>query len=280
MTRRALAQVASDPGAREILSAGRIFELVGANEELVAGIDAVPTISFGSYRTMSAAVEEGLPPRAGALLYDPEHWQFTPMEEQLDVGGYVRLAVDLAHSQGVALIAAPAVTLTKVMAPAPRGRTPAPFGEAAAGSKHATSEAAGRGRGRRDQGGWFSRALRGRDRYDDYLDCGLAALAAPADYVVVQAQNAERDPGRYVRFVGAAAGQVHDLNSRAIVLAGLSTNPPGDPVTVDAVATSMRRALPLVDGFWLNVPSPGPHCPTCNEARPDIGIAALLSVFA
>jgi hypothetical protein len=274
-----LAQVGSDPVARDILSAGRIYELVGANDELVAGIDAVPTISFGSYRTMSAAVETGLPPRAGALLYDPEHWQFTPIEEQLDVGGYVRLAVDLAHSRGLELIAAPAVTLTKVLAPAPRGRTPAPD-EAAAGSERATSEAAGRRQGRRDQGGWFSRALRGRDRYDDYLDCGLSALAAPADYVVVQAQNAERDPRRYARFVEAAAGQVHDLNSRSIVLAGLSTNPPGDPVTVGAVAASLRRALPLVGGFWLNVPSPGPHCPTCNEARPDIGIAALQSVFA
>lgn len=121
--------------------------------------------------------------------------------------------------------------------------------------------------------------MRGRDRYDDYLDCGLAALAGPADIVVVQAQNAARDHRRYRRLVEAAVGQVHDVNRRAIVLAGISTNPPGDPVTAAAIAASVRASIDLVSGYWLNVPNPGPHCPTCNEARPDIGIAALQAVF-
>jgi hypothetical protein len=279
LTRRALNLVAADPVAREILAAGHIFELTPAGQELVPGIEAERAMSFGSYRSMAEALDAGLPAGTRALLYDPEHWQFTPLDEQLDVGGYVSLATDLAHSRGLTLIAAPAVNLTKALGPAPRGWAPAPVvGTARTG--RAAPVAAGRRQGTRSQGGWLARSLRGRDRYDDYLDCGLASLAAPADHVVVQAQNAERDHRRYARFVEAAVGQVKEVNQRAIVLAGVSTNPPGDPVTVRQLAAAIESVLQLVDGFWLNVPSPGPHCPTCNPARPDIGIAALRAVFA
>lgn len=280
LTRRGLSQLIVDATAEEILVTGRIYELVPDGKELLPGIEAIEAMSFGSYAAMAAAVDTGLPPGTGALLYDPEHWQFTPMNEQLDVGGYVSLARDLVSSRGLELIAAPAVTLTKVLGPAPRGWAPAPVVEAATRSGTTSSLAAGRRHQPSSQGGWLSRALRGRDRYDDYLACGLASLAAPADVVVVQAQQAQRDHVRYQRFVEGAVAQVREVNRSARVLAGVSTNPPGDPVTAAQLAAAMRSVLHLVDGFWLNVPSPGPRCPTCNPSRPDIGIAALRTVFA
>ncbi len=53
----------------------------------------------------------------GALLYDPEHWSFTPVSEQLAVGTATAAAQALASQQNLKLIVAPALDLTKVLAP-------------------------------------------------------------------------------------------------------------------------------------------------------------------
>jgi hypothetical protein len=239
LTRRALAEVSTDPVAREVLAAGRIFGIMGAGQAPVEGIEIVPTASFGSYRELARASGTGnLPPGTAALLYDPEHWAFTPANEQADPGGFVRRALQVARLIDMTLIAAPAVTLTAVV-----GRPRA-------------------------------------DRYHAYLDAGIATMAAPADVVDIQAQNAVRDTGRYVAFVAAACAQVRAANPQAVVLAGLSTNPPGEPVDEGMLTRAILATRSLVDGYWLNIPSPGPHCPTCNAPRPDIGIAALRAAFA
>lgn len=186
----------------------------------------------------SAAADE-LPGDLGALLYDPEHWSFTPVSEQLDVRRFVTEASAIAKRLGVVLIAAPAVTLTTVLLPRYIG-----------------------------------------DRYRAYLDAGIARSAATADIVCLQAQNAVRDTGRYAAFVREGCGQVKEVNPAASVIAGLSTNPPGTPVDAGMLARAIDASASMVDGWWLNVPSPGPRCPTCNEPRPEIGVAALRAAFA
>jgi hypothetical protein len=35
----------------------------------------------------------------------------------------------------------------------------------------------------------------------------------------------------------------------------------------------------MVNGYWLNIPEPGPYCPTCTPARPQVGVAALRAVL-
>jgi hypothetical protein len=30
-----------------------------------------------------------------------------------------------------------------------------------------------------------------------------------------------------------------------------------------------------VDGYWLNIPGPGPQCPTCGPPNPGIALAFL-----
>ncbi len=85
--------------------------------------NAVAVRSFTSYATLAAACESGsLEPGVGALLYDCEAWRFTPEEEQRDVGAFTEKAARLAHERGLLLIAAPAVDLTRVLAPGPERR--------------------------------------------------------------------------------------------------------------------------------------------------------------
>jgi hypothetical protein len=40
----------------------------------------------------------------------------------------------------------------------------------------------------------------------------------------------------------------------------------------------VRATRQAVDGYWLNIPRPGRHCPTCNPPRPDLGIALLREI--
>jgi hypothetical protein len=65
--------------------------------------------------------------RYGAVLYDCEGWEFTPLEEQQDPVRFHTLAAQLARDSGLKFIAAPATTLRKVLLrPGPRGNYP-PF---------------------------------------------------------------------------------------------------------------------------------------------------------
>jgi hypothetical protein len=106
----------------------------------------------------------------------------------------------------------------------------------------------------------------------------LARLAGVADIVEIQAQSLERDTAVYTAFVQAAASQARTANPRIIVLAGLSTNPPGAPVDSRHLTAAVQATRSMVDGYWLNVPGQGPRCPTCNAPRPDIAIQTLQSL--
>jgi hypothetical protein len=238
VTRQALEWLVQDPVVRSVFACGRLHVLMRAGHRPVEGLDVIPTASFGSTAVMAAAVAAGaLPAGTGALLYDPEHWEFTPVEEQLQVERHVMVARSVADHLGATLIAAPAVSLTRLLP----GRV--------------------------------------RDRYASYLEAGIAASAAAADIVDVQAQNAVRDTDLYAAFVAAAGEQVHAVSPGTGVIAGLSTNPPGAPVDAAMLTSAIEATAGVVTGYWLNVPSPGRHCPTCNPPRPDIGIAALRGAF-
>jgi hypothetical protein len=75
---------------------------------------AVDTRSLAEIR---ADLLGGLPPRISMILYDPEHWQFTPLSEQLAPGAAARTAASLARAGGRQLIVAPATNLAQVTAP-------------------------------------------------------------------------------------------------------------------------------------------------------------------
>jgi hypothetical protein len=60
---------------------------------------------------------DGLTSRISEILYDPEHWSYTPLTEQLNVGAATRQAASLAHAAGRQLIVAPATNLAQAAVP-------------------------------------------------------------------------------------------------------------------------------------------------------------------
>jgi hypothetical protein len=72
----------------------------------------VPTIAFGSYRDIVSAFSSGLlPGKFEAVIYDNEHWAYTPLAEQQDPAYYEQQTARLLHAHGLAYIAAPAPDL-------------------------------------------------------------------------------------------------------------------------------------------------------------------------
>ena len=239
LTRSALSQLAADPAVRAKLRGALFYEILQPGQQPLAGIAAKPVMTFASATALEAAVTGGrLPAGTYGVLYDPEAWTFTPVAEQRDPVQAATRAAAVAHAHGLRLIVTPALNLTTVLA---SGARP--------------------------------------PRWQAFLGLNLAArLAAVADIVEIQAQSLERDTAAYTAFVQAAASQASTANPRIIVLAGLSTNPPGAPVHSQQLTAAVQATRSMVDGYWLNIPGQGPRCPTCNAPRPDIAIQTLQSL--
>ena len=236
LTRAALAQVATEPAVLAGLQRSRVLEILQPGQQPAAVAGADPVVTFSSVGELSQAVA-GRPAAAGtsALLYDPEAWSFTPRAEQLDPASAARRARDIAHAHGLSLIVAPALNLT-TLRPDPAGGP----------------------------------------RWKQFLRLGLAgSIAKVTDVLEIQAQSLERSTSTYAEFVRDAAAQARAANPRVAILAGLSTNPPGAPVTSQQLTAVIHATRGIVDGYWLNIPGRGPRCPTCNSPRPDVGRAAL-----
>ncbi len=181
----------------------------------------------------------GTPTGISAILYDPESWQLTPPAERLNLPHYTAEAARLAHSRGLQLIVTPATDLVRTLLPPRPNRT-------------------------------F------RDSVRDLVRIKLAEQIAPAtDIYEIQSQGAETEPELFVWYVTQEAAQVRAANPKAIVLARLSTNPHGLQVEASVIFQEVLATRRLVEGYWLNVPSGGPSCPTCGRARPEVGIQLL-----
>lgn len=125
MSGPAVATFADDATVRGLLAGTRPFVVGRRDASFAVPVEwnAVAVRSFTSFAALSIACESGpLEPGIGALLYDCEAWRFTPDEEQRDVGEFTQKAARLAHDRGLLLIAAPAVDLTRVLAPGPERR--------------------------------------------------------------------------------------------------------------------------------------------------------------
>jgi len=240
LTRAALGQVATEPAVLAGLRRSRVLEILHPGQKPLAVAGALPVVTFSSVSDLAQAVSGGqLPAGTRALLYDPEAWSFTPRAEQLSPAAAAGRAQDIAHAHGLSLIAAPAMNLTSVR-PDPAGGP----------------------------------------RWRRFLRLGLAgAIAKVTDVLELQAQSLERSTSTYAQFVHEAAAQARAANPRVAILAGLSANPPGAPVTSQQLAAAIHATRGIVDGYWLNIPGRGPRCPTCNSPRPDVGRAALRSAL-
>jgi hypothetical protein len=236
VTRAALASLIADQTARDRLLGAQIYEILRIGQKPVAGVPARYVITFTSATTLRQAVTSGqIPPGTYGVMYDPEVWSFTPVAEQRDPVRAAASAASVAHAHGLRFIVTPALNLTTVLAPS----SSAP-------------------------------------RWRRFLDLNLAAqFARVADIVELQAQSLERDAATYTAFVREATAQATAAKPGVVVIAGLSTNPPGGTVSSANLTAAITATRTLVTGYWLNIPGPGAQCPTCGPANPAIAIAAL-----
>jgi len=236
MTRAALAGILADPALRGRLSGSAIYEILQPGQQLLPGVAAEPVLAFPSVSGLTDAVrQDQIPAGTYGLLYDPEAWASTPAAEQRDPVAAATQAARITHARGLRFIVAPALNLTTVLAP---GSSP--------------------------------------PRWERFLALNLlASLAKTADAIELQAQSLERDTGTYQAFVRQAASQARSANSQITLLAGLSSNPPGAPVTSQHLLDAVTATSALVDGYWLNIPGSGPLCPTCNARQPTVAMQLL-----
>lgn len=237
----ALQTFATDPVSVRYFAGSRPFVLQRSGDpvRVPAAWDALPTRAFTSYRAMKRAFDSGkIGAGVKAIIYDNEHWNFTPAEEQVRSGAYAQLAAALVHAHHMLLISTPATNLVRAAAP--------------------------------------QEVDAGEARYAAFLRLGIAAdHAKAADVIDLQAQGSERDTGKYAAFVKSAAAQARSANRHVLVLAGISTNPGGMRVTADDVLRAIHATQAYVDGYWFNVPRPSRYCPNCTEYRPDIALDVL-----
>jgi hypothetical protein len=197
---------------------------------------AVFALDTRSLQEIQRALASHLSSRITMILYDPEHWSYTPRAQQLAVGPSVRQAGTLARRAGRELIATPATNLA----------VSRPDGESAASAFLQTND--------------------------------LTEAASGANWVEIQAQGLERDPGKYAAYIGQAVRQIRKGNPAAVIYAGLSTNPSGPSVDLAELIDDTKLTTSEVSGYWLNVPTQGTACPRCGQPQPQLAIELLESL--
>jgi hypothetical protein len=222
--------------------------------------NAVVTAGFTSYADFDApcdtgthfvgglksALESGLDPKVGAVIYDNEGWCLTPDDEQTDPATYEALAAAAVHQKGLRFIATPATTLVKRIEPGFSGKVYPEFLNL----------------------GIAGTAAPGADIYEIQAQGSLPAVGTSGTLA------------NFLSFVTGAATQAKSKNPKVVVLAGISTNPSsGDPSSY-TLCQAVMKTRGIVDGYWLNIPAPGEACPSCNAPRPDVAVSFLRQLQA
>ena len=119
---RSLARLEAQPGTkplvREFFASSSDSVIVdGAPDASSTGLAAQRALSFASYQTMRERL--AAPDVPHLVVLDLERWPQTPAIEQGNVALYYRLAGELAHRDGLALVATPSPNLVRTHAPRP-----------------------------------------------------------------------------------------------------------------------------------------------------------------
>jgi len=149
-------------------------------------------------------------------MYDPEHWDATPLDEQLDPHTSIEIFGTLARSKGYTVLITPHPNLVSVP-----------------GSPFAPKD--------------------GETRESAYLRSGISEVAAAnADVIETQAQTLQGDPDRYRALVAETVRIARATNRDIQVLSGLSTHP-GYPATVAMLRNACMSVRDVVDGHYLSL---------------------------
>ncbi len=220
----------SDVGRRWVSVVGTIRAIAALEPDAVDGTfgsaDAIALggwpgattgLAWASATRFAEDVSGGaIPDDVRVAMYDPEHWDATPLDERLDPAGSIEAFCTLARAEGYTVLVTPHPNLVSVP-----------------GSRYAP-------RG-------------GESREAAYLRSGIVEIsAANADIVETQAQTLERDPDAYHRFIRDTARAAKEVNPGVEVISGLSTHP-GYPATVEMLTDAWRSVRDVVDGHYLSL---------------------------
>jgi hypothetical protein len=208
-TIRAIAQIDPDVAAR----------IFGSHDAIALG--GWPGATSGRSWASSARFAEDvandtIPDDLQVAMYDPEHWDATPLDERLDPHTAIETFGSFARSKGYTVLI-----------------TPHPNLVSAPGSPLAAKDA--------------------ETRESAYLRSGIVEVAAAnADVIETQAQTLQRDPDRYRAFVAETVRVARATKPDIQVLSGLSTNP-GYPATVEMLRNAWISVRDVVDGHYLSL---------------------------
>ncbi len=191
----------------------------GFSDPVPPGWRSVPTVNFKSYAAFSAAVSAGaMPSWTKAVLYDPEAWSLTPVNEQANVAYYMRQFCRLAHRHGWQAIMTPGTDLMNIYRKLP---------------------------GETNAQAFIRRNVAG-------------AAARYADVSEAQSQAIEVNPGAYNWFLTKARSQALAANPRVVFLGGLTASLLGATTPAAVMYRAAISVTNVVAGFFLNVSKNAP----------------------
>ena len=151
------------------------------------GFAASGVLVYTSYAQFASDIaSHAISPAYSWVMYDPEYWSSTPLNEQQNPALYMQEFAQLAHANGLKVIETPGRDLGLV----PGSACPMTPGE--------------------NLDHWF-------------LNCNIAAAASSADVLVVQDQVNTLNPAEFDFLYTSAAAQAHAANPQAVVDAEIST---------------------------------------------------------
>ena len=173
--------------------------------------------AWASYERFAEDVRSGaIPDEVTLVMYDPEAWDKTPLQERLDPVRYIEEFCALARANGFSVAATPHPNLVCVP-----------------GSRHAQEP--------------------GESREDAYLRSGIVEIcAAHSDLYETQAQRLQNEPDVYRAFVLETALLARSVNANVRVLSGLSTHP-GYPAHAAMLEVAWSSVRDVVDGHYLSL---------------------------
>lgn len=204
-----------------------IIESEPVTPALTATPAAQVAITYKDANALAAAVEGGTLNRAvTSVIWDYEHWPGTPLEQQQDSAAYAEAASVACHTapKPVSFIAAPSPSIVVALG-----------------------------------------AAEGPTMYDTFLALGLAGAAARyADGVVIQAQQLEGNPSRYLSWTRSFILQAKLANPYVKCYVTLSGAPNGKALSSETLYGLALSVAQIVDGYWLFVP--------ITAAEPQVGV--------
>jgi hypothetical protein len=190
----------------------------GTQNQVPAGWSAVPTLKYESYARFRADVLDGrISPAIRSVIYDPENWTATPLEERHDPYRWMRRFYELAKPRGYHVQQAPSRDLMQVPGAVCRKRT-------------------------------------GETLSVAFLRCNVAGRAAPyADLLHIQAQVLERDPAVYRWFVSANRDLALAANPTVVITSNLSTSPYDYVATPLMLLDGWSSVTDLAQGHYFSM---------------------------